>query len=279
MLTQIKNFLNQPYPDQDDLGSMVKGGIATALIVFLVLALFAPFGISETGSKIYFHAVCFGLISGVISIIAELFMKYVIKLQRDVPEWTFLRWILSVMFLILMIAIGNYFYAVKTFGLGNWGFMRMFYSTFVVGIFPIVFFGSYNVIRNLKANQLIAAELKYEDLPVIASANVSLPIKNSNKTFEINPAKILFLEAMQNYVLIHYLDGSDSIQKETHRNTISAIGAQLDGFGVKRAHRSYLVNPKMIKSITGNAQGLKLELEHCDEIVPVSRKYIKEFRS
>ncbi len=102
--------------------------------------------------------------------------------------------------------------------------------------------------------------------------------KLSVKTFEIDPSKILFLESMQNYVLIHYLDEHDQLKKETHRNTITALSNALENSGIKRTHRSYLVNPKMIGSVSGNAQGLKLHLIHGESVVPVSRKYIDDFR-
>lgn len=278
MSRQVKKFLNQPYPDEDSLRSIIIGAISTSFIVFMVLALFVPFGLSETGSKSTMYAAIFGLISGLTSLIVELFSKYVLKIRRDVADWKFWKWILSTLILIFIITIANYYYGIYAFGWSGSSFYSMIYNTFAVGIFPVVFFGSFNLIRKLKANQLIATEVTYNHPISRAFANVSLPIKNSTKTFEVDPAKIIFLEAMQNYVLIHYLDSNDVIQMETHRNTISFIEGFLKDFGIKRTHRSFLVNPSMIKSVSGNAQGLKLELKHGTYVVPVSRKYIQEFK-
>lgn len=278
MFDNVVKFLNQPYPDQDDFQSMIKGAISTVIIVFLILVLFAPFGLSETQSNIFYHPLIFGLISGVTSLLVELFFKYVVKLKRDAEDWKFWKWILSVLFLILIITIPNHYYAVYSFGGGQRSFLRMAYNTYVVGIFPIIIFGSINLIKNLKANQQIAAHAIYKKEDLNASANVSLPIKNSTKTFDIAPGRILYLEAMQNYVLIYYLNVQDQVIKETHRNTISAVEEALSTSGIKRTHRSYLVNPQMISSITGNAQGLKLSLKFAEAIVPVSRKYIHEFK-
>jgi len=295
MFKQVLQFLNQPYPDKDDLRAILVGSLATGVIVFMVLILFSPFGLEDTGPKMLLNCAVFGLISTLTSVAVEMFFKYVVGLKRDVATWTLWKWILSILFLLIMIAIANHVYASYKFGPSQNDFLRMLYSTFVVGIFPVTIFGSITIVRNLKANQKIAEEVNIThgnserfkkngpassvpESDFSASANVSLPIKNSAKTFEINPQKILYLESMQNYVLIHYLDENERYQKETHRNTISAIEKILNSFGIKRTHRSYLVNPKMIEAVSGNAQGLKLKLIGHEAIVPVSRKFIQDFR-
>jgi len=290
MFHQIIKFLNQPYPDKDDFNSQIIGSLVSGVIVFTVLALISPFGMEGLGSERLFQCAIFGLISAATSMFVELFFKYFVGLKRDVPEWTFWKWILSILFLLMMIAIANHIYGAYRFGAIQGSFSRMLYSTFVVGIVPVTIFGSITLIKNLKANQKIADEVNVEaathlsddtlknQLENDASANVSLPIKNSAKTFDVNPSKILFLESMQNYVLIHYLDENDQVMKETHRNTISSLAEALKPHGIKRTHRSYLVNPKMIETVSGNAQGLKLDIRGTEFIVPVSRKYIPEFK-
>ena len=287
MITQIKKFLNQPYPDADDLKSIFRDSLLTGVIVFLVLVLFMPFGLENAKADAAYYAAIFGLVTAITSIAVQLFFKYVLRVERDVPTWTFWKWMLSSLFLLINIAVANHFTAGYLYGFENGDFLTMLYSTFIVGIFPIMIFGSVILIKNIKANQRIAGALNYkpidvDDLKTIdvrASANVQLPIKNSSKTFEVNPTKILFLQSMQNYVLINYLDDEGEIKKETHRNTITALEKLLTGYGIKRTHRSYLVNPKMIDDVTGNAQGLKLAIRNTDFIVPVSRKYIPDFKS
>ena len=101
---------------------------------------------------------------------------------------------------------------------------------------------------------------------------------NKKQSFDLDPADILYIEAMQNYVIIHYMSGKNKEQKIV-RNTLSAIEEQLQESQVERTHRSYLVNRQRINSISGNAQGLKLELEGVDQKqIPVSRKYLKYFQ-
>ena len=67
----------------------------------------------------------------------------------------------------------------------------------------------------------------------------------------------------------------NELKKVTYRVTLSSFEAQLEkSSGLVRCHRSYLVNLKNVENISGNAQGLKLELKNQSEMVPVSRKYI-----
>ena len=46
-----------------------------------------------------------------------------------------------------------------------------------------------------------------------------------------------------------------------------------------RCHRAFLVNIRMVVKVDGNSQGYKLNLEGCEEEVPVSRAYAKEVKA
>ena len=65
------------------------------------------------------------------------------------------------------------------------------------------------------------------------------------------------------------------MKKVTYRIQLSEFETQLkEASSLVRCHRSYMVNLKKVKNVSGNAQGLKLELINQSEIIPVSRKYI-----
>ena len=67
----------------------------------------------------------------------------------------------------------------------------------------------------------------------------------------------------------------NTLKKVTYRITLSTFEIQLkEASSLVRCHRSYMVNLKKVKNISGNAQGLRLELINQSEIIPVSRKYI-----
>ena len=273
-------FLNQPYPDKSGFAAMMKEASISGFIVFAFLAFFQPFDLHTAGSNAPWLAFQFGVITFFACIIFESFFSYVVKINRDRPSWTFWKWLSMTLLLIVFIASVNYFYVFMTLSrdLNVAEFLVMLRSTLAVGIFPSFIIGSLNLNRRKKEYQEIAKTISPKETEISTSVNVSLPIKNSTKTFDLDASKILYLESMQNYVQIHYLNDNGLPQKEMHRNTIASLEEVLQSHGIKRTHRSFLVNTNMIKSVSGNAQGLKLELEYGDGVVPVSRKYIKEFR-
>jgi len=213
MFTQIKAFLNQPYPDRDDFKSIALNALATGLLIFFILYVFRPFDINNY-HEVFLAALAFGVITGGVTILYELALVHVFKISREEPSWTFLKWM--------------------------WIMLR---GTLLIGVFPVVIFGSFKMISKLKQNR-----------------------------------DILCIEAQQNYVVIIY-ESEAGIKSEMIRNTLSNIAASLAGTSIIRCHRSYLVNQNRIAQITGNAQGLKLQVSGLtDKIVPVSRKYIPVFK-
>ena len=92
---------------------------------------------------------------------------------------------------------------------------------------------------------------------------------------ELNIQELLYVEAMQNYAMIFLADGSSQIV----RSTLKFLESTLSPYHIIRTHRSYLVNLKNVKMVSGNAQGLKLSLQGTDTIVPVSRSYIASVKA
>ncbi len=283
MFKQFIKLLNEPYPDREDFRSILLGSIFSGFLVFSILSLFLPFGLSTVGNNAYMYSFYFGIVTIVTAFCYELLLKYVLRLRRNNQSWTLWKWIVTVLVLLLLIAIANYSLIIFLFDhiqITLAGFGKMLSSTLIVGIFPICIFGSMNLINNLKRYQKLAIEVRASDFGSSEVSRVKLPIKNSQKVYELNVSKLLFVEAMQNYVMIHFLDSDLIPKKHLHRNTLSSVEIILSQKGIVRTHRSYLINPAMIEDITGNAQGLKLSLKHNPEsIIPVSRKYIKVFNS
>lgn len=280
MLERAITWLKQPYPDRDDLVHDIRTSVLTALIVFFVLFAFQPFNLHQTGKKVGYYALQFGLISGLVSLLFNLFLRYILRVQRDSADWTLWKWIMTVSLLILCIAIANYVYITATFNQAFDGavLLKVIGSTFLVGIVPVSIFGGYNMSRHLHRYQSIAANLSPPSETAPENAVIQLPIHRSEKTFPIAPQDILYLEAMQNYVSVTYMADSQ-IKQDLIRNTLSALEKALKGSSIKRCHRSYMVNMQRIDRIEGNAQGLKLFLTPDEsKVVPVSRKYIPIFR-
>jgi DNA-binding LytR/AlgR family response regulator len=87
---------------------------------------------------------------------------------------------------------------------------------------------------------------------------------------------ILYIEAKENYVLIHYLDGS-KIKDYSLRQSMRGIEELMMKHGIIRCQRSYYVNPRHVTVLRRDKEGMiQAELETVGRQVPVSPKYYEE---
>ena len=218
----------------------------------------------------------FGIITFSVSLIYDLFLRYVLRVHRDIDNWVFWKWMVSVLSVLVLIAAGNFAfmnYLGDSFTFSR--FVSALISTFLVGIFPVFFLGYYKIGQASKNNQKAAQTIRVD----AADGQRTVAIGSGNKEqLQLEEQQIWFVEAMQNYVVVHYKQDNQWLQKII-RSTLSGVEAQLDNSSVLRSHRSFLVNRTKIQAVEGNAQGLKLTLQGLeDRKIPVSRKYIGVFQ-
>ena len=88
---------------------------------------------------------------------------------------------------------------------------------------------------------------------------------------------ILYIEAQENYVSIHYMEGEN--QKEySLRQSMRGIEELMDKHGIIRCQRSYFVNPRHVKVHRKDKEGMiQAELDITgSRPVPVSPKYYED---
>lgn len=88
---------------------------------------------------------------------------------------------------------------------------------------------------------------------------------------------ILFIEAQENYVAIHYLEGEK--QKEySLRQSMRGIEELMEKHGIIRCQRSYFVNPRHVTVLRRDKEGfIQAELDvQNGRSVPVSPKYYEQ---
>ena len=88
---------------------------------------------------------------------------------------------------------------------------------------------------------------------------------------------ILYIEAQENYVSIHYMEGEK--QKEySLRQSMRGIEEIMDKHGIIRCQRSYFVNPRHVTVLRRDKEGfIQAELDITgSKPVPVSPKYYEE---
>lgn len=281
MLRSLWQFLQQPYPGTADWRAILVGSGWAGAIVFFVLFVFQPFGFYAIGDDLWRYCLLFGAITAAVSLVYDAAFFLLLGLRKDVPNWTLGKWLLSALGLMFFIALGNYVAVTELNGQPYqwWFFLRVWQNTMLIGIVPIFVFGATATIRNLKANQAIAATLTPQPVVPHPPQQRSLPLQVGEGRYVLTVDDLLLAEAQQNYVHL-YLRQGDTVQRELLRTTLSAVEAALQDTPVWRSHRSFLVNVEAIARIGGNAQGLTLYLDAPEPLsVPVSRKYLPAFRA
>ena len=207
------------------------------------------------------------------SVVYEFAVSKILKLKDEASNWTFGKWSLYNIGVMLCIALANFLYArLILFGYIIWDLLpQMIYSTFMIGVIPIFGLGFY---------ALHMQEKKYLAL----AKNMSIPhhqntenLEDETFIFDIPVQNIKYVQGMQNYVNIGFVDQHGQFQKKMERATLKQVEEESNG-NIVKTHRSYLVNPKAILSFSGNAQGLLLQLSDSDRTIPVSRRYVSTFR-
>jgi DNA-binding LytR/AlgR family response regulator len=305
-LSGLKNLpmpatFKQPFPAHTLAGS-IRMAAVIGLFVAVFLLVFQPFGMREAseGTAKYLAISGYGLVTfGCISLVSIIFSGLFPGWFRA-ENWTVGREIQITLFNFLLIGFCNTLYTFLIFRQPfNLSHLLYFEGiTLAVGILPvslIVLFRHNRLLsRNLKLAQEMNSELKQAAPPVIPQPAYlpafetseideapALTFTSETGTEQISIPKpdFLFAVAADNYVELHYLENG-STKKSLIRNTLTRLEETIkQETKIVRCHRAYLVNLAQVRNFSGNAQGLKLELNGTSEQIPVSRKMVPEIKS
>ena len=277
------NLLQKPYPFNDDILKNLYQSIFFSIFIFTFLTIFQPFGINEIDKK---DLLSFTSGFGIITFI-YLILHFIILDKLSIPEkWTVGKEILSIITTLLMIGLFNYFYDHIYFSdsIELSGIIRFELYTFSVGIIPISIFIIVNQNWLLKKYLKEAQELtkkknvKDPENPKSGIITFSDSESNPNSKIELRNDQIIFIAGCDNYIDINYISEGKNKNKII-RTTLKKTENELLSFNeFYRCHKSYIVNISKIAQVQGNAQGLRLQLENSDKIIPVSRQLHRDFK-
>ncbi len=308
----LKQLLFKPFPADFSLKRISVHAWSAFGIVFFILFFLQPFRISElTTLNALGTAFSYALVCPIVIYTVEITCVKWLPQVYDEKNWYVLKHIAHVLLIIVCIAIGNVVVSHVLYDVPFTLYAVFAFSKYVlaIGIFPIVFgviFSQYQyqkkynqlaiaINKKLENKEDIAPEKQLEKTvdaflskgniaPVaiiekqpISTEHLRLFGQNNNEYLDVKPATILYLEAADNYVAVHYLD-QNKVKKTLLRSTLVLLAQQLQLYtGFIKCHRSYIVNKQHIVGSSGNAQGLKLKLQGAEELVPVSRTLTKLF--
>ncbi len=275
ILKDIAEILRRPFPIVESTLAYFKILLILSAFVASFLYIFQPFGIATLESDKFLICLGFGVMTFIGAAIYELLFHKIFKLRARQKKWTYGKWILDNLGIMIFISLANFlFIRLLVFGFIEWSlFPPMVYGTFMIGIIPLSALGAFMLFKNEKKYQTIADEINNTRTGPLNSQNAE-----SSIIFDIPTTQIRFIEALQNYAKIGYISPEGSLKVQIERITLKRILSETEGTSIIRCHRSYLVNRDAIIDADGNAQGLLLSLSDCDTVIPVSRSHVPFFR-
>jgi hypothetical protein len=274
-------ILKQPYPfPEKTFFRLSLQSVGEGLFIAFFLVLFQPFGSflwHDPNKTLYLCGY------GLITVLGGIFLRFGIfrafPRYHNEASWNIGKEILSIMMLLLLITVGNYFYSIIILHLKqDWrNFLWMFGTVIILGIFPTVFGVMLNYIYQLKKYKqtiIVSHNQNIDNQSVTYEKTLKLIAENEKDIIEISPESLFYIESADNYSTIFYENLPDKkLQKELIRSSLSRLENQIPVQNIVRCHRSYIVNLDKVAKVTGNAQGYKLLMESYELSVPVARKY------
>ncbi len=274
-MSTLLQFLKKPFPQEESLFATLKLVAAISVFVVVFLYVFKPFGLHTIETGYFWLCLGFGVVTFAASMAYEFAAVRIFKIKGEGANFTFGRWLLYLIGVMLFISLANFLFVRLTmFNDVEWAlFPYMIRGTFVFGLFPIIAVGAFALLKTEKKYQNIADELNQAD-----TSPASVDSIKDVEIFGIPASHIHFIEAMQSYVRINYVDSDGQFREQVEHATLKSLSNASLGESIVRCHRSFYVNRDAIASTSGNAQGLLLSLHDCERMVPVSRSFVPVFR-
>jgi len=280
--SQIRTFLNQPYPFYYRGKELL---VVCVLLFIMSLAFnyfFEPFHVNPNEHRMDYFWICF-----VHALVAPLvlFLLSLMWSRKTIEEkWSVKREIIFLAIFLLLVGLGQFLIRDIVYdNANNWSFRYLYEeirNTFMVGTLFIAILIPLNFTR-LNAKYIKTAHILNESHDKFersenSKIEIQTNLKDDTIVFDVN--NFLFAKAEGNYVEFYLKE--ENINRTVKRITMKELESALSSYSnVIKTHRSFLVNLLHIESVSGNAQGYKLYLNDFDTPIPVSRNLIEHFNS
>lgn len=280
----LKDIWRAPYPAVIASWKVVA---VPAVIIFLILYLLEPFGLSRLESGQLWVSLGAALISAGVSSVFVWVLPPVFPRWYAEQGWTLGKEVVNTLALLLSIAVCVWLYVAWLTGMVL--SLRLFFVVLlwvlILGAFPTVLFALWNrniqLARNLRKatemNQSLSVKPEVEkpsSVPLVFQGD-------TREALEVDAMSFLYAESEGNYIRLYYLSSQDPnpasklLRLTMKQAEASAVSAPF----IVRCHRAYLVNLRRVTRVDGNSQGCRLRLEGCADEVPVSRSYVKKVQA
>lgn len=289
-MRKILDYLNKPAQTTEKPWHTI---VISSCIVFFVLAVFQPFGLSNVKSHKWLIISGFASVTAVSTFVFGYIVPFIFKGYYSQKRWTIAKNLLNHILLILFIGIANFFFDWFLTKRDPNSFWSVFYAylivTALIGIIPssaISIIAQNRALkrrlseaRDINENRSIETSIEKKSEPTTDQNENVLLSGLTKDSLEVNPKNIIYIESSGNYVIINYTKG-EILKRKQLRATIGQIENDLLPYtNIIRCHRAFIINVSKISEVDGNSQGYTLSFDLTKDKIPVSRSYTKTVRS
>ena len=282
-MESIKKWLSTPYYFNPSSWFKLKTSFILAISLFCFLYVFRPFTISFLEEK-YVFEYTFGISLTVF--LGSSYMLFVppllFKDYFDEDHWTIGKNIL-LLFISLFINGTILWYLVCIYrtnlGLEPIKYPVFLAYTYLSGAFPIFLI----IVINEKKARLkrekkaeVISELTNLKPKEVFEKKVIIYADNQKEFLKISIDNLVYITSQGNYASFFSIKNND-LKEEILRVTLTKVMNELSDYKtIIRCHKSYIINSKYIKKISGNARGYLIDTDILPFQIPVSRSFSKE---
>ncbi len=273
----MTNFLNKPYPFNEDLRHNAKIIFFISLGILAFLLLFQPIEIDSFTNKQIFYLVTglaastFLVLSLNLIVLPSLFPQFF-----DNNKWNIKQEILWNIWILVTISASDILFYTKLFGLISITFSDIV-RIVLLGFLPVSALIIINQDRLLRTHLKSARQLNQKLSEGKLQKERLIHFKSDYKKDDliITANLLLFVRSADNYIEVYFLE-NEQVKMQMVRSSLqnAELATQEYDFVIK-CHRTFIVNVSHIKEVQGNSQGFKLSIEGVDFPILVSQKYIR----
>lgn len=246
----------------------------TAVFALVFINVYAPFGVDVWFNVSRWTLLLYSsiiILTGVLVVVISRIIMFKIRHRFKLKLWQYLVWVMAEVFFM-----GLFYTLYQILILDD---TRFFPDLLVISVqnTALVLLLPYSVMwlyfswsENKKKLDSINApkeEARLMDM-------VHFRDERGTLRLSVKAGMILYLEAADNYVYIHYLDGGNQV-RQLLRNNLKKLEEELVKTSLVRCHRSFMVNSDKVSLIRRNKEGLMLELDLPEKLnIPVSKSYV-----
>lgn len=256
--------------------NIVKLILFTAAFALVFINVYAPFGVDVWFNVTRWTLLLYSSIitlTGVLVVVVSRIIMYHSRHRYRIRLWQYLVWVMAEVFFM-----GLFYSLYQKLILNDLRFLPDLMVTSVQNT-ALVLLLPYSVLWlyfSWAENKRRLEAMSVMPDAALPKSMIHFTDEKGTLRLSMKTENLLYLEAADNYVVIHYLDNNRPVRYML-RNNLKKLSEELLDYPLVRCHRSFMVNSRRVKLIRREKEGLVLELDQPEQIIlAVSKTYIGE---